>query len=107
MNRRIAGRVKHAQKRAKVRADIRAGRRISMQAYVNGTAEHNHAPVAVAEMPEDEAMPVPGDPNGTHQVIAKDNGTVMGQGTESQMRKLRAECMREMPDTAFSVRKVK
>jgi len=106
MNRRTQGRVKQARKRLQKRIDIRAGRRMSMQQYMHNT--HNHVePEVVEEMPEEEAMPIPGDPNGTHQVIANDNGTVMGQGSESQMRKLRAECMREMPDASFSVRKVK
>jgi hypothetical protein len=118
MNRRTQGRVKQARKRLQKRIDIRAGRRMSMQQYMHNT--HNHveeetvpqgwdetATGEVDTMPEEEAMPIPGDPNGTHQVIANDNGTVMGQGSESQMRKLRAECMREMPDASFSVRKVK
>jgi len=102
VNRRTQGRVKQARKRLQKRIDIRAGRRMSMQQFMHNTHSHE-----VPEVAEEEAMPVPGDPNGTHQVIAKDNGTVMGQGSESQMRRLRAECMREMPDASFSVRKVK
>jgi hypothetical protein len=104
MNRRIAGRVKQARKRAKVRADIRAGRRISMQAFVNGT--HNHAPVAVEETPVATLKPeiflaqVHGD---THELVEKENGDVVDRGTEYEMRKLRAR----LGAADYSVRKVK
>jgi hypothetical protein len=101
VNRRIAGRVKHAQKRAKVRADIRAGRRISMQAFVNGTAEHTHTH-------EVEAPVLTVEPSGEYKLVRLTDGEALAFGTEYAMRKMRKE-MTEMdgPAVTYQVRKVK
>ncbi len=106
MNRRIAGRVKQARKRAQKRADIRAGRVISMQEYVNRTHAHTHQePEPVAEMQ-----------TGTHTLMQEaktplaDGSTYERQvasGTESQMRTMRRQHMAADPDTKYVVRKVK
>jgi hypothetical protein len=110
MIRRVQGRVKQAQKRAQKRRDIRAGRIISMQEYIRRTQEANHQhthEASTVEQPVAETQQVPTEPNGTHQLVRKDNGAVIGQGTEYQMRKLREQCMAETPDVVYSVRKVK
>jgi|KBSMisStaDraftv2_1062788.scaffolds.fasta_scaffold1891583_2 hypothetical protein len=89
MNRRVQGRVKQARKRMQKRIDIRAGRRMSMQQLM-----HSHAEQVVEETPLAE---------GTHELVNKETGQVLQRGTESQMRKQRAQ----LGADSHSVRKVK
>ena len=114
MNRRIAGRVKHARKRAQRKADIRAGRRVSMQDYYNGRAaehNHNHTPEGYGADAEGNLTPRSQElvetmvetPVSTHQLVDKENGDVVDTGTEYEMRKLRAK----LGAADYSVRKVK
>ncbi len=119
MNRRIAGRVKHAQKRAKVRADIRAGRRISMQAFVNGSAaEHTHTHEVVEETAVlvQEPAVLTATSDATHVLVrlgdtdlstGKQVESEMARGTEYSLRKLRQDYMAMEPEYKFSVRKLK
>lgn len=92
MNRRIAGRVKQARKRAQRRADIRAGRTMSMQQMLHN--QHNHAP-------EPEA-PVELSPAPTHELVYKVNGNVIARGTENEMRRERTKLGAE-----YTARKIK
>lgn len=104
MNRRIAGRVKQARKRAQKRADIRAGRVISMQEYVNRTHAHNHTPVETDGLERADR-----DQVGTHELVAvyADNTDRIEVGTEYAMRKLRLAYLEKEPNAKYSVRKVK
>jgi hypothetical protein len=119
VNRRIAGRVKHAQKRAKVRADIRAGRRISMQAFVNGSAaEHTHTHEVVEEtavLVQEPAI-LTATSDATHVLVRRDVSLVDGKevesevvrGTEYQMRKERNIRMTAQGnESTYVVRKLK
>jgi hypothetical protein len=90
MNRRVQGRVKQARKRMQKRIDIRAGRRMSMQQLMH---MHTHTE-QVEETPLAE---------GTHELVNKETGQVLQRGTESQMRKQRAQ----LGADSHSVRKVK
>jgi hypothetical protein len=89
---RTAGRVKQARKRAQKRADIRAGRRLSMQQYLMNT--HTHV--------EPEPITVE---NNLYQLVNKETGQVLQVGSQSQMRKQRAISLEANPEGAFSVRK--
>lgn len=121
VNRRTMGRVKQARKRAQRKADIRAGRRMSMQEYVNGSHNHNHpegygvdadgnllprSQELVETMTEEPALP-----EGTHELVRLygDGATLIARGTEYKMRKLRTELMYQEPnaDYTYQVRKVK
>ena len=92
MNRRVQGRVKQARKRAQKRIDIRAGRRMSMQQLMHNM--HTHT-----EQVEETPVVV----EGTHELVNKETGQVLQRGTESQMRKQRAQ----LGADSHSVRKVK
>ena len=104
---RIAGKVKQARKRAQKRADIRAGRRMSMQQMLENTHNHTHVETAETANQDWYAAQIGEPEQGTHQLVRKDNDAVMGQGSERQMRKLRAISMEANPEGTFSVRKVK
>jgi hypothetical protein len=109
---RIAGKVKQARKRAQKRADIRAGRILSMQEYVRRTHQHNHQ--------EEEQLPVVLeqeriDPKATHVLVRRTTSLVDGspveaeifRGTESQMRTKRKQMMDLGTADTYSVRKIK
>lgn len=113
MNRRIQGRVKHAQKRAKVRADIRAGRRISMQAFVNGSAAHNHEVEETTVLTQEPAI-ITATPDATHVLVYKGDVDLstgkpaeseVARGTEYAMRKQRASM--GLSASNYAVRKLK
>jgi len=91
---RAAGRVKHARKRALKKVDIKMGRVLSMQQYLQNTAHQNH---------QHEEVAVEETPVSTHQLVDKDNGDVVDTGTEYEMRKLRTK----LGAADYSVRKVK
>lgn len=99
MNRRTQGRVKQARRRAQKRADIRAGRILSMQQMLNNTAHNHH---------EHEEEPAPEIlPEGTHELVNNETGQVLQRGTERQMRKQRTISLEASPEGSFSVKKVK
>lgn len=105
MNRRTQGRVKQSRKRAQRRADIRAGRVISMREYIHRTAhQHDETP---AGWDETATGPVDVLPEGSHELVNNETGQVLQRGTEYQMRKQRTISLEASPEGNFSVRKVK
>lgn len=95
MNRRTQGRVKQARRRAQKRADIRAGRRMSMQQFMHNTHSHDEpqVPAGWDETATGEVDQEPMQPEGTHMLvlIGDDGEEVLARGTEYAMRKRKRE----------------
>jgi len=106
MNRRTQGKVKQARRRAQKRADIRAGRILSMQQYIHNT--HAHAHEHEEEVPEEvyvaDTVPVS---DASHQLVRKSTGEVLESGTESQMRRRRTTMIALTGEEDYAVHKVK
>jgi hypothetical protein len=112
VNRRTQGRVKQARRRAQKRADIRAGRRMSLQQFMHNTHSHDE-PQPPEGWDETATGEVDVQPEGSHMLVRKDidGEEIIGRGTEYAMRKQKREeealLLNGGVPYTFSVRKVK
>jgi hypothetical protein len=111
MTRRVSGLVKQRRRRAQKRADIRAGRKMSMQQMLQNTHNHNHQEVEAPMMLVQEGI----EPGATHILVQRTTSLVDGKeveaeifrGTEGQMRKERNVRKTVDPEGTYTVRKIK
>lgn len=98
VTRRVSGLVKQRRRRAQKRADIRAGRKMSMQQMLQNTHTHNHVE------PEPEVA-APKQVGYDLMRMGPDGPETWASGTQYQMRKLRTERMAVDPEYTYHLRK--